>query len=229
MHKSVMILTGLRRGGTHAVANWIRGCWDEPSTVIHCPLDFSERTMAQINYAREFPHVVIMCENMGLDEYQTIRDRFLSTCLDFKNVPWTEVMVIRDFRNQLASFTKKAQERPDAPVWQVDIAALWEPFAKEACAKKIVQNHVLFDKWFSSKAYRRSCAKKLGLTFSDTGLNEVTPHGGGSSFDGCDFDGKGQEMDVLNRYKLFEKNKKFQAVMDVMTPLNERVCKKFNY
>lgn len=71
---------------------------------------------------------------------------------------------------------------------------------------------VSFNDWFKSKRYRRQLAKRFGLEFSDTGLNIVTSHGAGSSFDGIEFDGKAQQMAVLRRYKKVESNPMYNAV-----------------
>ncbi|MDE5124494.1 MAG: hypothetical protein O4965_32500, partial [Trichodesmium sp. St19_bin1] len=39
--------------------------------------------------------------------------------------------------------------------------------------------------------------------FSDAGIDKVTVFGGGSSFEGKQFDGKATSMDVLNRWHKF--------------------------
>lgn len=60
---------------------------------------------------------------------------------------------------------------------------------------------ILYDQWFGDRRYRRNISKQLGLTFSDAGLNQILPVGYGSSFDKRKFDGRAQQMDVLNRWQ----------------------------
>ena len=42
---------------------------------------------------------------------------------------------------------------------------------------------------------------KLNSEFSDSGFSHVSELGGGSSFDGTNFDGNNSQMKVLNRYE----------------------------
>ncbi len=49
------------------------------------------------------------------------------------------------------------------------------------------------------KQYRESISEKLGLKFTDAGLEYV--ENAGSSFDIFKFDGHGQSMKVLTRYE----------------------------
>lgn len=60
---------------------------------------------------------------------------------------------------------------------------------------------ILFNKWFEDKDYRKSICDRLGIEFTDEGINRVARYGGGSSYDFQNKDGKGQDMNVLNRYE----------------------------
>ena len=67
-----------------------------------------------------------------------------------------------------------------------------------------------YDKWFLDIEYRRSISKQLNIPFSDRGLNIVLPIGWGktgSSFDRMAYGQNAQDMNVLNRWKKYKKNK----------------------
>ena len=68
------------------------------------------------------------------------------------------------------------------------------------------------DKWFSSKAYRKKVANRTGLEFTDAGLNDICSIG--SSFNNRSYQGKAQQMDVLNRWKEFDKDVEFNNILD---------------
>ena len=57
-----------------------------------------------------------------------------------------------------------------------------------------------YNQWFFDIEYRQKIAKKLQMEFSDAGIDIVLGLGGGSSFDGKQFDGQATSMNVLNRY-----------------------------
>ena len=59
---------------------------------------------------------------------------------------------------------------------------------------------VNYNLWFVSDHYKKTIARKLNLKTIDKGLQKVSSHGSGSSFDGMKFNGNAQEMDVMNRY-----------------------------
>lgn len=65
---------------------------------------------------------------------------------------------------------------------------------------------VRYNDWVRDSGYRRQLAQRLGLEFTDAGFNEVAKWGPvtwGDSFDGLDYEGRAQEMKVLERWKNF--------------------------
>jgi hypothetical protein len=81
---------------------------------------------------------------------------------------------------------------------------------------------VVFDQWFSSIKVRKRLAKSLNLNFTDAGLNEVRKFGGGSSFDSDSFNGKAQEMKVLERFKICEKDPEYLFLMSKHKQIKEK-------
>lgn len=96
-----------------------------------------------------------------------------------------------------------------------NFATDWLMYAKEALGEtdffpdKIVCN---FDLWFASEEYRKEISSKLGLDYSDKGVNIITRIG--SSFDGMRFSKKAQEMNVLDRWEHFKDNKEYLKILD---------------
>ena len=125
----------------------------------------------------------------------------------------TDLLVIRDPFNLFASRYK---------IWnslsgikdKKTLIEIWKEYAREALGvtstlneRKVVVN---FNNWFSSVSYRERLSQKLGLEFSDRGLNDISSVGVNSSFDGVVYQGRAQEMRVLERWKHFENDESFR-------------------
>ena len=85
-----------------------------------------------------------------------------------------------------------------------------------------------YNRWFAEKAYRDEICDKLGMNHNDKGLDHVSPRGGGSSFDKAKFRGKGTKMDVLNRWKHFVDDEKFNRLLTNEIKEYSRKYFKFN-
>ncbi|MFC1884490.1 hypothetical protein ACFL2O_06955 [Thermodesulfobacteriota bacterium] len=137
------------------------------------------------------------------------------------------VLVIREARNWIASCLKRretARHEYEKDVFRKlpERVALWKQHAEIALQTPSWMTVVLFDRWFSDAEYRRSICEKLGIPFTDAGLNEVARFGNGSSFDARKYDGRAQEMDVLNRWKEFDDDPLMARMMtDELLELNK--------
>lgn len=58
-----------------------------------------------------------------------------------------------------------------------------------------------YDEFFLSREYRKNICDKVGGTYNESKLNKVTRAGKYSTFDGEKFQGRAQQMNVLERYK----------------------------
>lgn len=58
---------------------------------------------------------------------------------------------------------------------------------------------ISFEAWVTDREYRRTLCDAIGVDFDDRAFGGVGHEGGGSSFDGMSFDGKGHLMNVLDR------------------------------
>ena len=82
------------------------------------------------------------------------------------------------------------------------VIGLWKRYAAEFLGDThILENKICiyFNAWHSSRDYRMEIAKRLGLTFTDAGYQDVPDIGGGSSFDGITFNQMAGKMNVLDR------------------------------
>jgi|10_taG_2_1085330.scaffolds.fasta_scaffold44937_2 hypothetical protein len=242
---------GLQRCGTHAVANWIihqseNAEKEQHPTHFHDDVwyyDWGSFTCG-IMFNSRFPHnpeigynhlkkikeylgnptvdVCLLCYECSLvymhydckaepDLYETDRKNFQS------NNEQT-VILLRDVKNCFASFYKKYGHVPQ------HIIGHWEARANEILGKtKNVPNHVFlnYNKWFIDKKYRQQLCNDLSLYFTDIGKSQVPNFGGGSSFSGRQADGNASSMDVLTRFRNFDKNAGFQRTLQTHKHLVE--------
>ena len=107
-----------------------------------------------------------------------------------------DVLVLRDLKNCMASRLMTTGVVKDG------MLELWKKHAKMFLDEDVDMIKINFNNWFMSITYRNWVASLIGFENHDCGLKDVPNYGNGSSFDGLKYDGKGNEMDVLNRYKM---------------------------
>jgi len=95
----------------------------------------------------------------------------------------------------------------------------WKIYAREhlGLTNYLPNNSICisFNKWFLDEDYRVEIANKLDLDYSDFALNVVgAVMGGGSSFNGLNYDGRAQQMKVLDRWKVFEENSIYNGIFE---------------
>lgn len=208
MKKRLIYWFGMMRCGNHAVMEWlfaqIKG---NISRQNNCKLG------AKINFIPKN----IKSDNMFI----TYEDKILNFSKSFcKNADVLgkrkvyNVIVIRDPFNLFASrFVKrlKRQRQSLPPV------KLWKHYAYEYLGiTNYIPNKILinYNLWFSNIKYRKRLSKKFGVKFTDKGKDKVPRHGHGSSFDFRNYDGRGSEMDVLNRWRNLIGNEKYASIFD---------------
>ena len=123
------------------------------------------------------------------------------------------VLVIRSFHNWAASCVRYDNVNPGLPHpfdLEKDIS-IYIDHCRHALDGTVP--HILYDEWFASKQYRKEIADLLDLHFTDVALNQTSPWGAGSSFDGFTYLKNASEMNVLNRYKQMEDNEDYQQII----------------
>lgn len=91
----------------------------------------------------------------------------------------------------------------------------WEKYALEFLGKsRYLKNEkicISFNRWFTDEEYRIGIADRLGLKYSAAALDYVGNEG--SSFDRLTYEGRAQEMDCLNRWKVLRNNVFYQEIL----------------
>lgn len=207
---------GVQRSGNHAVINWIisqeksKTCfingvfplgnpWCENWGLSYRNFDYwpESRDVSGALVSKQ----LLLCsyENRSLEEISKDLEN-LATYVG-KSKDRRTILILRDPYNTFASWLKVG--------WQVTpkIIELWKHYAREFLGEtnclpepKVMIN---FNHWFLNQEYRHQIAKQLDLKFTDNGLDTITHHGGGSSFDKQGLDGKARELKVLKRFQSF--------------------------
>ncbi len=133
-----------------------------------------------------------------------------------------DILLMRDPFNLIASRLKRDDDKVENRYSFRDdserkiIIGLWKQYAREFLG---LSNHLLqdkicisYNKWFLDRDYREKIASRLGIEFSDSGMETVTGVGGGSSFDSIGYDKKASEMKVLERWRHYENDKDFRML-----------------
>ena len=115
-----------------------------------------------------------------------------------------DILILRDPFNLLASRLKKNRNQSVRSLSE-NVIDMWISYAREYLGEtNYLKNHKIvinYNQWVIDSDYRKLISSKLGLTFSDLGINDVNSFGGGSSFDKQKFQGKAAQMDFFNRWK----------------------------
>lgn len=125
-----------------------------------------------------------------------------------------DILILRDPFNLFASRLKSNMIPVKNP--RKDAVTLWIEYAQEFLgeSQKLTQEKVCinYNNWFQNRSYREQLAKRLGISFTDAGIENVNGCGGGSSFEGRAFYGKAQEMPVLERWKKYVDNPAYRKI-----------------
>ena len=128
-----------------------------------------------------------------------------------------DLLIIRDPFNLFASRLKTSDQEPDflsVNSQNKTMIDLWIDYAKEYLGETNYLKHnkicINYNQWFADVEYRQQIAEKLQMEFSDAGIDRVKSFGGGSSFEGKQFDGKATSMDVLNRWQKVSDNPQYK-------------------
>jgi hypothetical protein len=218
----------MRRSGNHAVIDWLRGqerCLFfnniiniepilEGRAFMPPPEDYA--SWLRRNSRKKFGWLRALKTRWGyggsvivsLEDHDLAVKPFVNLPVEFVNV-----LILREPRNLFASRIRKASVT-DNPAYKLTdqstmrrAVELWKAHAKEfagATNHLVNKTCVLFDRWFADEQYRLGLSRALGLECTDHDISRVSKKGGGSSFDGIQFDGNARAMDVLNRQRYLD-------------------------
>jgi len=233
MNLFIVLATG--RNGHHAIINWL--CTQHGDITHYNDLDapyFNSRKLRvkrpPIVYGNG-THTMASLERFPVLKWQTLKQENSKYFEHVDNVQY--ILVIRRFRNWLASVMLQGNpprckthnrliKRPNAAHWIKTPGRYHQLLTAAINAEQHPELLVIrFDDWFTDKNYRQNICEYLHIPFTDAGLNKVAYFGNGSSFDEQTYDGKAQEMKVLERWKTGLEVKEYAETLEVYSILDE--------
>lgn len=199
-----VLVCGLERMGSHAIINWMASNMTN-NHVIHFNNIRGEakdkyQAATELNYHNpDLP----ACHIYSFERQNPLHI--------FALAGETKILIVRDIFNWLASwlYSGRALNEGTMKTYErcLDCVKDWVNMPN---GKDVNFLPISFNDWFEHSEYREDTAIRLGMPSHDKGLQEVLSIGAGSSFDKTKFDGKAQQMDVLNRWKKFEGDRTYQ-------------------
>ena len=229
VNKKEIRVVGLKRTGNHAIINWLRQqhsgkVWHLNNIVAgknpyhwlysHYPKEALKQEALGNFTVKDcliYSYEDYSLERVTDPKFENLHDLYLG-----KSSIRYDLILLRDPFNLMASRLKKNYIAVKDPNYTV--THLWIDYAKEFIGETNYLNNykicINYNRWFVDVEYRKELASALVMDFSDKGIERVKSEGGGSSFDGEKLNGKASQMDVLNRYKVFEDDPEYQKLVD---------------
>lgn len=206
---------GMKRGGHHAVINWVLGHFD---SWLYCNNCVCKKDRICVQYDSDI-------RTKGNQPYETAllsfedRPNFLESSFEsilrINKKPTKNILILRDVYNTFASRFRK-KRFPHINGWgdtwtNFDDVSIWKKYALEFLGETCIIGDsvkINYNKWFANREYRKKISSNFG-EFTDSGLEDVLDFGLGSSFEYMEFHGKAQQMDVEARWKEFYNDKEY--------------------
>lgn len=212
----------LQRAGGHALANWLLNQISEKATFANdvCHRDkigLWRKKRPEISPGTQW--MIYNVEDVSLHEIAPRLEKasnFLPILIDPNPI---YILVLRDIYNFLASRYRYGLNGNECQLGNLNasVIAAWCQHARTgfyvqhgAGARLTLQQMIVvnFNRWASCRAYRYMLWQSLsrrddGLPgqFKEDAHEEVPTWGGGSSFDGLDFNGRASQMNINLRHK----------------------------
>jgi hypothetical protein len=204
----------MKRSGNHAVIEWLlpqMRCAFVNNAIPLGPILRGRPFPAPIAFDAWLPRQEVEGETQSRREWLvSLEDHGLGVVpFECAGLDLRRILLVRQPEHLFSSRLRKA--------WRVDMPAyvrtyedavmqravgIWKQHARcylgeeDAFRGRVA---ILFDQWVSDPGYRAAVSDALGVGFDDAGFGRVATVGGGSSFDGTSFHGRGHEMNVLDR------------------------------
>lgn len=217
----------LQRSGQHAFVNWL--CAQLNATGVstcHFNDAMDDRLLTRQFGTVEADVVVANAEDAPIE---AARARFeeLEARTFLGDRPVSNIILLRDPWNLFASRHKYRwscrlgnTSRQAVECWRDHATQFSESLSWSSLWEFRPVN---FNHWFRLRPYREFLADSMGVRFTDAGIDDVVHHGGGSSFDGTKFDGRAQDMGVLERWRQVSP-RLYRAIFDeTLTALAESI------
>ena len=233
-------IAGLRRTGNHAIISWLVEQQKEKGIIYYlnnvkvnenpyrCKYQnlvyyYPQHQWAIEQYKKQAEGEFILrdCLVYSYEDYslkQVFSDRFERKHDLYlgKTAQRYDLLILRDPFNLLASRLKNNFLSVHSR--QQSFIDFWIEYAKEYLGETNYLKHnkvcINYNLWKCDRDYRQELAQKLGIDFTDAGINKVLSHGGGSSFDGKNLDGNATAMDTNNRWQHFIKDPIYRQLIN---------------
>jgi hypothetical protein len=231
---------GLQRSGNHAIINWIAQQTSGKCLVLNdarpglnpfetmgeyleyyngrlTALEYTWNSESRRNIQTRIPRkrntVIYSYEDKPLH----VRDAPRFVTWIGQSQRFFDVLIVRDPMNFFASRLRMF-DRLSGIKDMDELVAMWKAYAREAIGLTSnldpeVKVVVKFNSWFADAKYRKVLASRLGLHFTDRGVDTVVRVGHGSSFDEFAFETQASRMSVNDRWKTFEKNARYRSIL----------------
>ena len=241
-HNHMLRYCAISRSGHHAIMRWIGHHFPEPAWHFNNCRTHEKPTSGRDRLRRhpggnspegtwpppDADALTFSFENANLRQLNG-RGNELSEFIPEFRVDWGrgrvldgDVIIMRDPANNFASCWARLA-RPGVDLQNardgMKIARVerWKQYAKEFLRDtRFIQDPICvsFNHWFASESYRRVLSRTFGLEFTDAGLQVVAYDGAASTFDRMDYDGRAQEMPVMDRWRGFVDDPWFRSLFD---------------
>ncbi|EKV32653.1 hypothetical protein C882_2732 [Caenispirillum salinarum AK4] len=240
MNRTEIRLSGMSRSGNHAIIDWIMRQADGRVCFLNCaegktnPFESCRPLSDGRPWRASWENFDLDAEAGGrlspkdllLHSYEdSYNAHAFSRVFEDRHDAWVgpsgrrlDVVILRDPFNLFASRRAMGADLPRATA-----ARMWKQHARTALKalntrpRKGSRRHplpILYNRWASERAYRAEIAARLGLSFTDAGIETVAACNGGSSFDGLAYDGRAGAMRVTERWRAYADDTEYLSLFD---------------
>ena len=208
--KTLIFQLSIRRSGTHVIGEWVQKQLSLPNknilNVKYPLLERKDDLATEVPKAR-YNALIISFESWSLEIIDKIevRNHFAKSFGKYDKIHY--LIGLRDPWNLFASRIKHGIRRLRHPA-----DYLWVEYAKAFIEKPYDAQYVLYHEFLSKITTRCKLSKALGGEFDDSLIDRVPRYGGGSSFDGVDYDGEGRKMAIFSRWRECWEDDSFRAL-----------------
>lgn len=224
--RTIWIVAGMRRSGIHAFTDWFMAGLEGPTLLLNnVRLNSLHHDKRCVTFSKgyesstgENEHIVVVFEDKRLP---SVRSAPLLRCLGGPDDEQKHLVVIRDPYNLAASRLRRSRTgRRGMPPQSV--ARLWPRHAQHG----MKWTPCVYNRWFTDETYRSELAGTLRLSFCPSLPTHVARPGRGSSFDGLKYDGRPQEMQVLDRWRAYADDPEYRRLVSDprLATLSEKLC-----
>ena len=206
----------LRRSGSHGVINWFMGHFkdiDAFMNIDNCGIGNGNSCATEI-HGDKHTNMLYSYENVTPFDIRTYinikkEENIYNFANNYGDKFSKKILIIRSPLNWAASHVHARTKESSINYSEINLNQYKEYLNAMTDDKYYT---IIYDNWFQFSKYRRKVEKDLFLIESDKWLEKLSNYGGGSSFDGVDFNGKAQQMKVLERWKDYENHTVIQNI-----------------